>query len=461
VHAACWLVACHPRSLELLESGELPVWQSRVLVEATAHCEPATARAVDAEVAERACRLPSWRVKQEAHKVVLRLDADAAAARAAASTRDRAVRKSALEDGQAEVVLTGPALPLTAWYDGLSAEARAAKAAGDARTLDALRFDLAVGAPPPAAPPTAPPTAPHGTAAPVGSTESGTDGHTHAYTRTGRQAYAHMPMDTVAAADASQRTDEDDGLAAAGQGAPTGPEAPAWLGDRRRARPVQALLHVPVSTALGLSNEPGWLEGYGWVSAPQCRQLLPDAELRQVCVTGGGQVIDSADRVIRPESTPEAVREALLGMVLEPFELTAKTSRSEPQHDPSMALAGFAQLRDRYCDGPTGTQLAARAADLDHDTSYPHGPTAAWNLSARSRRTHALKHRGWTRLRGRDSTLWFSPAGQLVEVPRFLDPPPQLDPAAELPDPGQLHALDAELIREPDREDDPPMPPPF
>lgn len=447
VFTARRLVQCHPCSLELLRSGAMTVGQARKLLEVTANCEPETAREVDAAVAERACQLPAWRVKQEATKVLLQLDADAAAARAAAAARSRSVRKSALEDGQAEVVLTGPALPVTAWYERLTADARAARAAGDPRGLDVLRFDLAVGAPPPAdASHTTPAPSSDITAEPTSNTSAGSPADATADTE------AAIPADTGGSA----AGDADAAASAAGTGS-----LPAWLGDRRRTRPVQALIQVPVTTALGLSNEPGWLDGYGWISAPQCRALLTTAELRKVCVTATGQVIDSAERVVRPDPIPRAVRDALLGMVTEPFEPTAKTSRIEPQHDPTPALAGFVMLRDRYCDGPTGTQVPAVRCDLDHNDAYPGGPTAAWNLPARSRRTHALKHYGWTPRRTPHSTLWFSPAGQLVETSRFLDPPPVLDPDAELPDPDELHAVDAELTREPTRDDDPPMPPPF
>ena len=69
----------------------------------------------------------------------------------------------------------------------------------------------------------------------------------------------------------------------------------------------------------------------------------------------------------------------------------------------------------------------------------------AWNLVARSRRTHQLKHVGWTPLRTPRSTVWFSPGGHVVEVPRHAQAPPGVgDPAhAVLPDPDALAAVDA------------------
>jgi len=231
--------------------------------------------------------------------------------------------------------------------------------------------------------------------------------------------------------------------------------------DRRQTRPVQILIHVPITTALGLSNEPGWLDGYGWINAPQCRQLLPDAELRQVCLSQTGQVVDLAPRTVRPDPTPHGVRDALLAMATQPFDITDAAWHTQAQHDPSDATADLVRIRDRFCDGPTGLLWPAHRSDLDHDHPYPDGPTAAWNLVCRARRTHRLKHHGWGPLRTATDTLWFSPGGQVIRVPHHQQPPPELDPDAYLPDPQALHDLETELLRPPTRDDEPPQPPPF
>jgi hypothetical protein len=150
-------------------------------------------------------------------------------------------------------------------------------------------------------------------------------------------------------------------------------------------------------------------------------------------------------------------------MVANPGPITAKTWRAEDRHDPSTLLRDFVDVRDVFCDGPTGTRVPASRCHHDHERPFPDGPTAAWNLRARADRTHQLKHRGWFPLRTATSTLWFSPAGQVIDVPHHTAPPPDLDQDAGLPDPDQLHALEAELLREPTRDDEPPWdtPPPF
>ena len=240
---------------------------------------------------------------------------------------------------------------------------------------------------------------------------------------------------------------------------------------------------VPVETALGLSSEPGWLEGYGWVSAPSCRLLLVDAELRRVCAqTGSGQLLDVADRVVRPAPSPVGVRAGLLELVVSDATLSGIGDRVESEHDPSEALRRFVVLRDRGDDGPTGTRTRAAGCHLDHDEAFPAGPTAAWNLAVRAGRTHQLKHYGWVPLRTPTMTVWTSPAGQLVQVPNHVVPPPGIDRdlrddgrdgddgsgdgsgdgddsgerlQAFLPDPEELDLLDRAQL-EPPSEDGPP-----
>lgn len=448
VHLACALVESHPVTLGLLRSGRLPVLRARVLVEECSRWPAAVAAVVEAELAEQACLLPPWRIRQAVTAIALRVDADAAAAREAAATSCRTARKNALEHGQAEVVLTGPAVPLARWWDALTSQARALKAAGDRRSLGALRFDLATRTDPRGL--TGLDPVPGCTERPEATGSAGSADSTDGAASPGVPAGPGAPDPDGAPAPSDRPTGPAEPGSALGL-------APPLTADRRCVRPVQAHVTVPVGTALGLSDEPGWLEGHGWLSAPLCRQLLTVAELRKICLTPTGQVIDAAPAVVRPALTPEALRAALLDMVHQPFEPTDAASRTEPQHDPSAPLARLVTTRDRFCDGPTGAQVPATRCDLDHDQPYPAGPTAAWNLAARSGRTHQLKHAGWTPLRTPTSTLWFSPAGQIAEVPRFQHPPPEFDDDAELPDPTELHRIDVELCRPPTDEDRRPL----
>ncbi len=246
------------------------------------------------------------------------------------------------------------------------------------------------------------------------------------------------------------------GAAAAGLRA-SGVEASS--DDCRLSRPVQAQINVPVETLLGLSNEPGYLSGYGWLSAPASRQLLLDAELHRALVhSTTGRLLDLHPDVHRPPPGPRFLAVAGVRMCLHDLQLSDVPVRAESRHDPSTSLTRFAHERDGWDDGPTGNRTPATSSDLDHDTAWPKGPTAAWNLAARGRRTHQLKHYGWTPLRTETATYWTSPAGQIVHVPHHDTPPPGIDPGhggsgpeagIRLPDPDELVELDRILTLPP------------
>lgn len=463
------LLACHRVLLDALHAGRVPPQRARLLVvECARYADPVAAVAARL-LTDRLPDLPPWRIRQEVTLLALRLDPEGAARREAAATADRGASFTSLPDAQAEVVLTGPAPLVVCWWDALTDRARALKAAGDPRNLAALRFDLAIHTDPrqldgyddlAAAcgiqdPACARPT-------PAGDEpepEPGRDGD-----------------DTDNGAGVEGGADVDDGAdvngeAGVGGRAPTADQEPApapapgsalvrrGLGaelpaDSRCTRPVQASITVPAATALGLAHEPGWLDGYGWVSAPLSRQLLTVAELRKACLaphTGG--LIDTADRAHRPEPTPAGLRQAVRDLVLTPHPLRPTATDSQPRHDPSPALEALVHARDRWCDGPTGSQTPAGRTDTDHHDPWPAGPTRASNLVSRSARTHQLKHAGWSSHREATGTTWTSPAGQTAHTPRHDHPPPPLPPATALPDPDSLAADDRALTRARDRPD--------
>ena len=81
---------------------------------------------------------------------------------------------------------------------------------------------------------------------------------------------------------------------------PGGEPAAGRPGGRRR-RPVQAIIHVPVCTALDVDDEPCELEQIGALDAEHGRALLAEAELRKACVDARtGEVLSVDAHVIRP-----------------------------------------------------------------------------------------------------------------------------------------------------------------
>ena len=470
IRTAVRLATVLAHTLDLLDAGRITAHRARVFVELEPY-DDELARQIDHDHADRAAQLAPWRIRDLVRRAALELDADSAALRTATRTAARRVSLHPDSDDQASVLLTGPAVPLVRWYGTLDQRARALRQGGDPRNLDALRFDLATStypctthtpadptepAPTPATESTIADTGSGATDAPGAPADSGAladaDG-TAAADAVGTAAAdvvgtAAADMVGTAAAGARSRTDSDgaaDESALAGRRR-SGVEAAST--DCRRSRPVSAIIVVPVETALGLSNDPAWLDGYGWIGAPASRQLLVDAELRQLCAqTSTGALVDLAPSIRRPPPSPDGLRAALLDTVLGDITMSDIGWRTEPQHDPCDQLRTFVTLRDRTCDGPTQPRSPAATCELDHETPHPIGPTAAWNLAARSSRTHHLKHHGWTPIRTPSSTIWTSPAGQVIEVPhhRRPSPGPDLDPAgrrAVLPEPHELAATD-------------------
>jgi hypothetical protein len=82
----------------------------------------------------------------------------------------------------------------------------------------------------------------------------------------------------------------------AGAGAGRGGGGGGGGGAGRGARPqVQIRVDVPVLTCLGRSDEPGYLHGYGPISASQVLELLPTAELRRALVDARTGVLLALD----------------------------------------------------------------------------------------------------------------------------------------------------------------------
>jgi hypothetical protein len=217
---------------------------------------------------------------------------------------------------------------------------------------------------------------------------------------------------------------------------------------RQRLRnPVTITIHIPMTTLLELDHRSGWLEGYGPVTAEHTRLLVPMAGLRQLYVAHDSGLPLALDPIThpalydQPPEGPEAgqvaqqVRDRLLAM-LGPTGIAHDT---EPRHDPSTALTTFVETRDQTCLG-IGCNHPARRSDKDHETRWPEGPTAAWNLSSKSPRCHHAKHHGWTTHRQdtgtqAGTTTWTSPLGHTYSKPGVWTAPARLPLQVTLPAP--------------------------
>lgn len=234
---------------------------------------------------------------------------------------------------------------------------------------------------------------------------------------------------------------------------------------------VVVQVHVPMATALGLSDAPGHLEGYGPVSAGSVRLMLPSARLRRVVVdelTGEPVHVEARTRRVstspaaargRNGSTAETAAEAAstgtaagspeaAGTAAGPAARTGPLADgalrrsllamldsgpllvqdvAEPQYEPSAGLARLVRVRDAHCTG-VGCDRESAACDLDHGVPWPLGPTSAANLATVSRRCHGAKTISWGLQRHRDgSSTWTSPTSRRYTTPPPWSAPPDVD----------------------------------
>jgi hypothetical protein len=196
-------------------------------------------------------------------------------------------------------------------------------------------------------------------------------------------------------------------------------------------------VRMPVAVALGLSDHPALLAGYGPIGADQARALLPQADLVRACVDAGTGEVLAVDRPERLRSwqagdaiRTRALRRALVRMA------TSFSTVDEIATDgyvPSEALGRLVDLRDVTSTFP-GDSTPARSCDRDHRLPYPLGPTAGWNLQNLTRRWHRAKHNGWDSVLEPDGTIrWRSPTGGVYRRRPKRTPPPTIPPGSALP----------------------------
>jgi hypothetical protein len=136
-------------------------------------------------------------------------------------------------------------------------------------------------------------------------------------------------------------------------------QAPVWTLDVR----------MPVAVALGLSDHPAVLTGYGPIGADEARALLPQADLVRACVDGATGEVLAVDRPVRAAtwqrqdtSRARALRSELLRMATVAGTVQDLTGDG---YVPSEALGRLVDLRDVTSCFP-GDSTPARRTDRDH-----------------------------------------------------------------------------------------------
>ncbi len=196
-------------------------------------------------------------------------------------------------------------------------------------------------------------------------------------------------------------------------------------------------VRMPVAVALGLSDHPALLAGYGPIDADQARALLPQADLVRACVDAETGEVLTAERPVRRATwsggdpdRARALRSALIAMGTTPGSVPDLRTDG---YVPSAALGRLVDLRDVTSVFP-GDGTSARRSERDHRLPWPLGKTDEGNLQSLGKHWHRAKHSGWTTWTVDDGTVrWRSPGGGVYDRRAQRTVPPPVPPDATLP----------------------------
>jgi hypothetical protein len=373
-----------------LRAGRICPRRARVIVDGTAIVTPEQARRIEAHVLPKAERLTPAKLRQAVEKLVAVDDPDGAEDRHAAALERRDVCSFPLPDGMAEIVATLSAEDAEAVMTALNAAAVAMKTAdpSDPRTLAQRRADALA--------------------------EIGWEA-----LATGR-LNPHTCGHPEPAADSADRAGEGEPDSATGTPAAGGAAQRCACGGQRLARgrgdrPVSVGVTVPLSTLIGLDDQPAELAGYGPIPASVARRLAAHGTWRRI------------------------LTDPISGAVLD-----YGTSRYRPPPD----LVEMVHVRDRTCRWPGCHHPAART-QADHTTpAAAGGTTSAGGLGPECWPCHLAKtHTGWVVEQPEPGRFeWTAPDGH-----RYIVDPEPVGPIIETDLPADTTA----------RPTDNPDPPPF
>jgi hypothetical protein len=369
----------HPRLVAALETGRLGVGHAMAVLAEISHLDPPTAAAVLAAVlgeGDEPVESTAGELRAAIKKAAILVDAEAARKRHEQAKKQAGVRTRPGVDGMGQVVI-------------------------DCTATDAARIAAAV----------------HNRAAVMpfedpeltaGQKQVAALLHALGCDRVAVQAVLECPV---------ERTVDLNAAAHAG----------VWGVDVR----------MPVAVALGLSDHPALLAGYGPIDADQARALLPAADLVKACVDSSTGEVLAVDRPVRAKSwqagDPQlaaALRQALIELATSGGTIEVLTGDG---YVPCEALGRLVDLRDVTSVFP-GDATSARRTDRDHRLPYPLGPTTEWNLQNLSRRWHRAKTTSWHTRALPDGTIeWTSPSRGVYRRQPKRTIPPKIPPGNSLP----------------------------
>ncbi|QUQ63518.1 hypothetical protein JJ691_12310 [Kutzneria sp. CA-103260] len=142
-------------------------------------------------------------------------------------------------------------------------------------------------------------------------------------------------------------------------------------------RKVKVHVTISLETLMGLTEDPGLLDGYGPIAADSARELAMHGPWR--------------------------------GLLLDEYRRASELSRD--QYRPTADIKQFAELNaGGVCSAPGCT---TPIQELDHTTPWPQGKTNATQLKGYCAHHHHLKHGDYTATLDEDGTLhWRTPLGR-------------------------------------------------
>lgn len=345
---------------EALAHGAIDARRARVIVDGLEHVAWQVAMAVEDRVLPRAAHRTVAQLRGDVARELIAVDADEAARRAEQRAMQRRVSRPRAEtDGMAAMRIEGPAADVLALDTVLHATAKSAKAAGDRRSMDQLRFDALAGV--------------AHRALETGYLGAPEDEHALA-TSGGRRPSIHVtiPLDQLLPA----------GSTTGGRASETGDRESSAVG---RGSPVdEQWMPVNPDKHLDESQIPE-LAGYGPISPAVARALAAGGDWRRI------------------------VTDPLTGAVLDV---------GHTRYRPTQAMTDHVQARDRLCVRP-GCGHRAHDCQLDHTEPYDldrpdhGGRTAVTNLGPLCPWDHQLKTHGDFTLRQTSPGVfeWATPTG--------------------------------------------------
>ena len=425
---ACAVADRLPRTFAALAEGRIHPVHLRIIEDETRILSDQDAAAADEKLAQRAGPLTFGQLRALAHRVVLKLDPEAARKRKEAARREAHVRRFREGSGNAGMVARElPSDEVLASWQHVEQRALDLRAGGMPGTLQELRvrayLDLLQER--------------DSRALPAGSRENADPGES---------VPPEESRDPGESGNLDGNGDPDDPGGNAGPGRPGDPDGPGSCepGDdpggsggagpassgppaRPDAGPsLAALVNITAqwSTLVGQSDAPGEAAGFGLLDAEDARALVAAAARdpnTRWCLTvlhpdGTAAAHGCAAGQLRWRAGPQAAE------VLRTMKLTLRPvirgpcdhAQAERGYRPSRTLRHLVNARNTRCTAPGCGQPAARC-DLDHTNPWHHGGlTCPCNIAPLCRHHHRCKQaEGWWLEQPEPGVLvWRVPSGR-------------------------------------------------